>query len=156
IYGYFSGTIKVRWLEDGHLMELLTPILYTESDGTQWYAPAGSTTDGASIPQFAWSLIGGPFEAKYRDAADNHDVACNQKQRYWESVHLAFYNGMRCRGVEAWRAKAMYAAVYHFGPRWTLNKSEQLPRRVFEKEFEFFELAARIESGETKQSPLGT
>lgn len=25
---------------------------------------------------------------------------------------------MRTSGVETWRAKIMYAAVYHFGPRW--------------------------------------
>jgi hypothetical protein len=155
-FGHFSGEVKVKWLTDGRLMQLLSPLLYTDPDGVQWIAKAGLKTDGATIPPFAWPFIGGPFEGKYRDAAVIHDAGCHDQNRRWEAVHLAFYNAMRCKEVEAWRAKVMYAAVYFFGPRWVLNPTDELPKRLFETEAEFFTLAGRIESGETKQPPDGT
>jgi hypothetical protein len=74
--------------------------------------------DGASIPKFAWSIIGGPFEGKYRDASVIHDVACVARSAPWEYVHLVFYYAMLASGVDKTTAKIMYAAVYHFGPRW--------------------------------------
>jgi Protein of unknown function (DUF1353) len=155
-FGHFSGAVQTEWLHDGRWMELLAPVLYTDPDGVQWLAKAGLKTDGATIPPFAWPFIGGPFEGKYRDAAVIHDAACCDKNRHWESVHLAFYNAMRCKEVEVWRAKVMYAAVYFFGPRWVLNPLEELPKRVFASEADFFAFAARIESGETKEPPEGT
>ena len=45
-------------------------------------------------------------------------MACNKRDRSWQSVHEAFYNAMLASGVEKNKAKIMYAAVYHFGPRW--------------------------------------
>jgi hypothetical protein len=30
-----------------------------------WVAPANAVVDGASIPKFAWSIIGEPFEGQY-------------------------------------------------------------------------------------------
>jgi len=32
---------------------------------------------------------------------------------------------MRARGVSPIKAKIMYAAVYHFGPRWDIRKKEK-------------------------------
>lgn len=117
-YGKFIGDVQTQWLDDGRRMKLLSPLTYLDSQGERWIAPEGSIVDGASIPQFAWSVIGGPFEGKYRKASVIHDVACVEKRRPWELVHEAFYNGMRASGVSELTAKIMYAAVYHFGPRW--------------------------------------
>lgn len=155
-FGHFAGTIKTEWRKDGRTMKLLSPVLYVAPDGTQWLAPAGAVVDGASIPQFAWSFIGGPFEGLYRDASIIHDVACDEKKRHWGAVHLAFYHAMMCRDVERWRAKVMYAAVYHFGPRWKLNPSDEIPKRLFASEADFYALAARIESGDRKTPPSAT
>lgn len=69
----------------------------------------------------AWSFIGGPFEGKYRNASVIHDVACDLALRRWEDVHEAFFNAMRAGGVEVIKAKIMYGAVYHFGPRWPVK-----------------------------------
>jgi hypothetical protein len=63
-------------------------------------------------------VIGGPYEGKYRDASVNHDYECCVQQSAWQDVHRMFYDGMMARGVELWRAKLMYFAVYFFGPRW--------------------------------------
>ena len=65
-----------------------------------------------------WSIIGGPFEDKYREASVIHDHYCDEKTDTWQNVHLVFYNGMRAHGVDPLKAKLMYAAVYNFGPRW--------------------------------------
>jgi hypothetical protein len=119
--GKFVGTVKTEWLEDGRHMRLLAPFKYIDPKGVEWQAPEDWVIDGASIPQFAWSIIGGPFEGRYRAAAVIHDVACDQKLRSWESVHEVFYNAMLTSGVDSLRARIMYAAVYHFGPRWSIR-----------------------------------
>lgn len=116
--GRFIGTIQTEWLPDGRSMRLLKDLTFVDSTGVEWEAPRGSIVDGASIPKVAWSVVGGPFEGKYRNASVIHDVACDKRIRAWESVHKAFYNAMLTSGVTPLRAKLMYAAVYHFGPRW--------------------------------------
>ena len=117
-YGNFIGRVVAEWLQDGRLMKLVEPFAYLDSKGQRWDAPAGSIVDGASIPQFAWSIIGGPFEGRYRNASVIHDIACVQHQRDWQDVHNVFYMGMLASGVDRMKAKIMYSAVYHFGPRW--------------------------------------
>lgn len=128
-FGRYVGTVQAQWLDDGRKMRLLVPFAYIDPKGLEWQAPAGWIIDGASIPRIAWSLIGGPFEGKYRDASVIHDVGCDQKTKPWESVHEVFYWAMRASGVKRRRAKIMYAAVYHFGPRWSrLVTVPDLPR----------------------------
>jgi hypothetical protein len=117
-WGQFAGKVIVEWLPDGRNMKLVEDFAYVDPHGRKWIAPAGSVVNGASIPQFAWSIIGGPFEGKYRDASVIHDVACRKKEAPWQDAHEAFYTAMLASGVDTLRAKVMYAAVYHFGPRW--------------------------------------
>jgi len=118
-FGNFIGSVVAEWLTDGRKMKLVEPFAYVDPHGRRWDAPRGSIVDGASIPKIAWSIIGGPFEGKYRDASVIHDVACVERQREWQVVHDAFYTAMRASGVNQSQA-IMYAAVYHFGPRWPL------------------------------------
>jgi Protein of unknown function (DUF1353) len=118
--GHFVGVVKTLWSDNGRDMKLLEDFSYVDPDGLLWKAPAGSVTDGASIPRSAWSIIGGPFEGPYRLAAVIHDVACEKKERSWESAHEMFYRAMLTAHVNEVQAKIMYAAVYHFGPRWDL------------------------------------
>jgi hypothetical protein len=117
-FGKYVGTVQTEWIEADRKMRLLAPFTYVDPKGIEWKAPAGWVIDGASIPIFAWSIIGGPYNGKYRNASVIHDVACDQQTQPWETVHEAFYWAMMASGVEPWRAKVMYAAVYHFGPRW--------------------------------------
>jgi hypothetical protein len=114
----FSGLVRTEWLSDGRNMVALEPFTYRDAANVDWTAPRGTVTDGASIPQAFWSLIGGPYEGAYRDAALLHDYQCCVKQRPWRAVHRMFYEAMLARGEAQWRAKLMYFAVYHFGPRW--------------------------------------
>ncbi len=118
-FGKFVGRVVTAWKDNGRTMELIEPFRYIAPNNVIWHAPQGSEIDGASIPRFAWSFIGGPFEGKYRDASVIHDIACDTKYRPWQDVHRAFYTAMMASGVDPAIAKIMYAAVYYFGPRWS-------------------------------------
>ena len=117
-WGYYSGQVEARWENDGRNMTLLSELHYTDPEGVIWIAPAGSVVDGASIPRVLWSLMGGPFEGKYRNASVLHDVAYDQKTRPWKQCDRMFYNAMRCSGVAATEAKTMYYALYRHGRHW--------------------------------------
>lgn len=143
-WGYYSGFPETRWDPDGRSMTLLNELRYTDPKGMVWVAPAGSKVDGASIPKSLWSIMGGPFEGKYRNASVLHDVAYEQHNRPWQECDLMFYNAMRCSGVSAVEAGTMYYALYKFGRHWqyTIKKAkpvegservttnEQFPRAI--------------------------
>jgi hypothetical protein len=117
-WGHFSGPIETRWENDGLTMVLLNELRYTDPYGEVWVAPAGSRVNGASIPRAFWSLIGGPFEGKYRNASVLHDVAYEEQSRPWEDADRMFYNAMRCSGVGVVTAKTMYYALRRHGRHW--------------------------------------
>ena len=117
-WGYYSGYVEARWENDGRNMILLRDLAYLDPQGVTWTAPAGSEVDGASIPRSLWSIMGGPFEGKYRNASVLHDVAYEQQKRPWEDCDRMFYNAMRCSGVSAAEAGTMYYALYKFGRHW--------------------------------------
>jgi hypothetical protein len=109
---------------DGRRFSLTHDFDYIDPSGRRWHAPSGLVTDGASIPFPFWSVIGGPYEGLYREAAMVHDAACCAQTERWEDVHHMFYNAMRCSGVSWPKAKTMFCAVSLGGPRWTkLNTS---------------------------------
>lgn len=125
-FGLYTGNIKTEWLDDGRQMRLLADISFEDPNGLIWKAKTGDVIDGASIPKLLWSFAGSPYGGKYRAASVIHDVACQEKIRTWESVHLAFYYAMRTSGVSTKKAKMMYAGVYHGGPRWPMMREEQV------------------------------
>ena len=122
-WGHYSGYVEARWENDGRNMTLLSELRYTDPDGVVWIAPAGSVVDGASIPRSLWSLMGGPFEGKYRNASVLHDVSYDQKTRTWAECDRMFYNAMRCSGVSAVEAGTMYYALRKFGHHWKAPKA---------------------------------
>ena len=117
-WGYYSGDPITKWNPDGRTMTLLTELSYTDPQGLIWDAPAGSVVDGASIPRYLWSFMGGPFEGRYRNASVLHDVAYGEHKRPSWDCDRMFYNAMRCSGVSAVEAKTMYYALYKFGHHW--------------------------------------
>ena len=120
-WGSFTGTPKVELLDDGRQLRLLEDFAYIDPRGKLWAAPKNSQVDGASIPQVFWSLTGGPLEGEFRNASIVHDVGCVRMSEPWEDVHFMFYEACRCGGLPENKAKIMYAAVYHFGPRWEVR-----------------------------------
>ncbi len=117
-WGYFSGPVETRWADDGLTMVVVSELRYTDPYGEAWVAPVGSRVNGASIPRAFWSLIGGPFDGKYRNASVLHDVAYDEQTRSWEDADRMFYNAMRCSGVGAVTAKTMYYALRRHGRHW--------------------------------------
>lgn len=124
-WGYYTGQPVTRWESDGRSMTLLSELRYTDPKGVVWVAPAGSKVDGASIPRSLWSLMGGPFEGKYRNASVLHDVAYDQRTRTWQECDRMFYNAMRCSGVGATEAKMMFYGLYRFGHHGTFKEAQR-------------------------------
>ena len=119
-FGKFIGKPQTVWEDDGRNMTLLQDFIYEDPKHQIWAASVGSAVNGASIPQIFWSLIGGPFEGRYRNASVIHDTECTSPYKHdWRDVHRMFYFGCRAGGVPEAEAKLMFAAVYQFGPRWT-------------------------------------
>jgi hypothetical protein len=146
-WGYYSGEIVTRWNADGRRMTLLEELRYTDPNGIVWIAPAGSVVDGASIPRSLWSLMGGPFEGKYRNASVLHDVSYGQRNRPPQDCDRMFYNAMRCSGVSAVEAKTMYYALLRFGWHWKFGIKRAKPVKVDRK------LVARATAESTDASP---
>src|ERR1700730_10675412 len=117
-FGYYSGPVDTRLGSDGRTMTLLNEFRYTDPQGVVWVAPAGYVVDGASIPRYLWSIMGGPFEGKYRNASVLHDVAYGDHNRPWQDCDRMFYYAMRCSGVSGAEAKTMFYALYRFGHHW--------------------------------------
>src|SRR5256886_15650012 len=95
-WGYYNGEPVTKWNPDGRTMTLLTELRYTDPHGEVWVAPIGSVVDGASIPRYLWSVMGGPFEGKYRNGSVLHDVAYGEPKRPWKDCDRMFYYAMRC------------------------------------------------------------
>ena len=108
--GDFRGEIVAKWLPDGRNLSLIQPFGYTDARGQAWDVPAGSETDGASIPKVFW-LTHPPFTGKYRAAADIHDYYCRTQTRCWQETHNVFFEAMRTAGAEERTAKVMWGAV---------------------------------------------
>lgn len=136
-YGKFSpadiGQCTVRTMNvEGQpttILELMEDRLtYTAADGTEWVAPKGTLTDGASIPTFALSLTGDRFSASFLKAAIVHDAYCQgfnkehcseqYRKRPWRAVHLMFRDACVAGGTDVLKANLLYAAVWMCGPKW--------------------------------------
>ncbi len=127
--GSFPTPLDVRFMSvksgDGHQMEmvqLLKAFSYKDSKGVQWDVPEGFLSDGASIPEQLWAVVGGPYSGPYRDAAVIHDYFCYTKQRKWEDVHDVFLEAALNRGTPEWKAQYMFAGILLRGPRWPAPK----------------------------------
>jgi hypothetical protein len=121
-FGRFIGRVVGEWDANGRDMTLVEDFGYSDPRGGIWLAPKGSIINGASIPKVFWSVIGGPFEGKFRNASVIHDVACVDRTRSHEAVHRAFYEACRAGGVDQQMARILYAAVSKFGPKWTYQE----------------------------------
>jgi hypothetical protein len=111
---------------DPDMFQLKHDLVFYESADKEWAAPAGTLTDGASIPQAFLSLTGGQLSSKFRNAAIVHDAYCGRGNEAgasyhrapWRNVHRIFYDACIACGAGRTKAKLMYAAVYLGGPRW--------------------------------------
>ena len=119
--GRFLGTPEAIWLDGGRDMKLLKDFVFIDSRGRSWIAEKDRVVNGASIPQFLWSIVGGPFEGQYRNASIVHDAECEKMTSPSTDVHRMFYDACRAGGVKEKDAKYLYWAVANYGPSWTIR-----------------------------------
>ena len=74
----------------------------------------GYSTDGASIPRPAWSVIGHPWE-EYLPAAIPHDALCNSELLPRFAADLCFHDLMKSLHVNPVRLHLMFYAVRFLG-----------------------------------------
>ena len=128
--GRFEGQLVVEFLPGGRNVKLERSFAFVDQSGRTWDVPAGTETDGASVPKAFW-ITHPPFTGKYRAAAVIHDYYCQTKSRDWRDTHRVFYQAMLAADVPEREAKGLFAAVYHFGPRWNLGEDGR--RRLVER-----------------------
>jgi hypothetical protein len=112
--------------DDTNFMTLQEDFVFYDGQQTRWFAPKGTKSDGASIPQLFLSFTGDRFDPELRAAAVVHDAYCQDinkdgpsyHSRPWRDVHRMFYDACICRGASKTKAQLMYAAVWLGGPRW--------------------------------------
>ena len=128
----FKGTVKVEFLNPDKPndyfrdMKLIEPFGFIDSAGMNWDVPAGSVTNGASVPPGTWNVVGGPYDGIYREAAVLHDYyveigLLGKSTRSVKDTNRMFFEAMRARGVSVDLAKTMYLAVQLFGPTWEIT-----------------------------------
>ena len=83
--------------------------------------PKGFETDGASIPFWAWPIVGPPIGGPHLRAAVVHDYLCSMAKRdndYGERVladAIFFMILYRTPGITRWKRSLMYGAVRTWG-----------------------------------------
>lgn len=102
LIGKFVG--KNRW-------KLTEPFEYCITDRFSIVVPIGFISDGASIPEFAWSLIGSPWSGKYSEAAVIHDFLYFEGKGKRKIADKIFLYGMKILGVSLWKRLLMYRIV---------------------------------------------
>lgn len=132
-HGSFVGELKYTPIGGGN-HKVLEYFEFDAPDGTKWGVPAGTITDGASIPRPLWSIVGSPFTGNYIRAAVVHDHFCDARTRPWKNVHAVFYHAMLAGGEGENLAKLMYLGVYYAGPRWDVVRAySRVCSRVLQK-----------------------
>ena len=77
--------------------------------------PVDFVTDGASIPRFAYRLIGAPWGGKYSKAAVVHDYLYYNQTTTRVDADRIFYQAMGVLGVSGWRRSLMHFSVRSAG-----------------------------------------
>lgn len=123
-WGHFEGLPAVTaWIEGSASALLLYPFRFVEPNGATHEAREKLRTDGASIPRWAWWIIGHPFRGKYRESAFLHDQLCQDGVAGKcplpsPKVHMLFRRCIRAQGGSSLKAWAMWAAVRLAGPKF--------------------------------------
>lgn len=94
---------------------------HVEAGGRIWHVPKGFVYDGASIPWWAWALIGHPGDGRFAEAAALHDWLYESHQVSRSIADAVFLelllrktapsDGAPPVAVPKWKANIMWAAV---------------------------------------------
>lgn len=98
---------------DGKRWQILSPLLYVNTDGTQVSIPAGFVTDFASVPQIFWNII--PPIGDYAKAAVLHDYLYRFHVFARAQCDAYLLDGMKELGTPLWKRLTIYWNVRAFG-----------------------------------------
>lgn len=116
-----SGPV-IELQPDGVNVVVLEPFTYHDPDGKAWTVPAGTVSDGASIPRPLWTLIGSPLTGKYRRIALVHDYLYRSQVTTKDVADRVLLDGMRCDGCDEQLANTIYEGVHLGGmPSWNAD-----------------------------------
>ena len=113
IVALIPGGRKVRLVESFSYYVGKTD--YLTDHGIVITVPVGFVSDGASIPRFAWPIIGSPLTGKYRAAAIIHDYCYFMQMFSREISDKIFLEAMKVLKVSKWKRYIIYWAVRLFG-----------------------------------------
>ena len=113
---------------DDDLWMLLAPFSYTKDDGTTYTAPAGMTTDLASIPKPLWNVM--PPFGRYIGAAVIHDFLYQTQPCTKEEADHVLAEAMDCAGVDHKTRMLIYDGVKFGGQAsWDHHTAEIIGSR---------------------------
>jgi len=117
-------------LVDGKEQMVLNVDLPFHYQGKEYVIPAGFVFDGASIPRFAWSFIGHPFDEHLRIGACIHDWIFTTHCLGFTNANHIFMRRIRADGERCINVKLIFAAVAGFGypayKQLTIEKEDRL------------------------------
>lgn len=121
----FTSPLIVKHL-NGKDWEVMQEFTYKVSNSTVMITvPVGYITDFASIPRFAWPIIGHPA-GKHGKAAVIHDYLYSTKQFSRKRSDRIFCEAMKVLKVSNFKRQTMYYAVRWFGRAAWKKKSKFL------------------------------
>ncbi len=90
------------------------------------FIPDGFESDGASIPSFAWALVGSPFDPRIIRAAFAHDWGYHTHQYTQAQCDQYFLDILREDGHNMTQSEIMYWTLRCFGfMHWENDKDDQ-------------------------------
>jgi len=103
--------MKIELHDDNTATLLQNYMRYSSTIGDTIFIEEGFEFDGASIPKAFWSLIGSPFNGKYKYSALIHDALYASEIVERHIADKVFLDLMEKDGVAWWKRTAMYNAV---------------------------------------------
>lgn len=111
----FAGNLIGEDLPDGRKRLVLFDFMFVDDAGMIWITFRGIVYDGATIPRFAWPIIGGPYEGKYRRAAAIHDPDYTCQYRTRLAGDRMLREASITDGTGLCKAQIMESCVRQFG-----------------------------------------
>lgn len=94
--------------------------------GLDIWIPKGFRWNGASIPWYLWSIIGGRFEPDRLLATARHDWLYLFHSVERKHADALFHRDLKAADLAAWKRIAMYQAVRAFGgSHWPTSEEDQ-------------------------------
>jgi hypothetical protein len=108
----FTGPFITEDLPGGEdVWKIVVSYAFIDQDGRWYIVPAGTITDGASIPKGLWIVAGHPRETDIGQAAGVHDIDYRLGNGTRKECDQRLIRGMKVLGASWWKRQAVYAGI---------------------------------------------